>query len=168
MRAGMATIGMLVGLTLLFSSCGGGGSGGGSGVAEGTRGEASDARARAVAGKAARGSRCRRRLGAFISAMASLRDKLARGLSYEQYLGEVKGTRVVYARIQPPTVPAGCLLASGGPGERAFNLYIDAANAWGDCLATASCETRAIEPELQRRWMRASRQLSLAQAGLRR
>lgn len=162
MRAGMATIGMLVGLALLLSSCGSEGStAGGSTQAE------SAADTTGATAPISRRSRCRRRLGSFVTAMANLRDKLARGLNYEQYLGEVKATRVLYARIRPAAVPAGCLVASGGPSERAFNLYIDAANAWGDCLATTSCETRAIEPELQGRWARAAHQLSLAQAGLR-
>lgn len=99
--------------------------------------------------------------------MARLRDELARGLDYDGYLGEVRATRVVYAAIDPERVPAGCLLASGGPAERAFNLYIDAANAWGDCLATVTCDTGEVEPRLQRQWALAARQLSLAQRGMR-
>jgi hypothetical protein len=79
----------------------------------------------------------------------------------------VKGTRTVYARIRTGKLTAPCLLASGGPSERAFNLYIDAANAWGDCLATATCSTRSIEAKLQRKWARASHHLATAEKGLR-
>jgi hypothetical protein len=98
--------------------------------------------------------------------MAELRDKLAAGLDYRHYLSEVRRTRAVYHRIRAGRIPAACLVMGGGPAERALNLYIDAANAWGDCLATVSCNTRTIEPELQRSWARASRQLAIARRGM--
>ncbi|HEU4736706.1 MAG TPA: hypothetical protein VFS48_06745 [Solirubrobacterales bacterium] len=100
--------------------------------------------------------------------MSALRDELARGLSYEDYLREVQSVRSLYRDIEAGKLTVGCLLASGGPAERAFNLYIDAANTWGDCLATVSCSTRSIEPQLQRKWALAAHQLAVAQRGLRR
>ena len=100
--------------------------------------------------------------------MVKLRDDLARGLSYDEYLREVQGVRAVYARIDADKLPGGCLLAAGGPAERALNLYIDATNSWGDCLATVSCNTRTVEPKLQRKWALAAHQLASAQRGLRR
>jgi len=51
-------------------------------------------------------------------------------------------------------------------GERALNSYLVAANAWGECLATASCELEAVEPRLQRQWARASDLLGSVQTGL--
>jgi len=95
-------------------------------------------------------------------AMSSLRARLARGLSYDDYLRAVRRLRSVYDGIDARRLPIGCLLTGGTPAERAFNLYVDAANAWGDCLATASCETTAIEPKLQRLWALASAQLTRA------
>jgi hypothetical protein len=158
MRPSAATVGVLLGLALLFSSCGGDG--------KSTVGKsASTAAATSQAGASA-GDPCRRRLRGFLGTMATLRDKLARGLSYDDYLGEVRRIRAAYARIHAAELPAGCLVASAGPGEHAFNLYIDAANAWGDCLATVSCNTRSIEPRLQHKWALASDSLSLAQRGL--
>ena len=56
-----------------------------------------------------------------------------------------------------------CLSATGTPAEAALNKYIDGANAWGECLADASCGTATIEPVLQRKWRLASRSLSEAQ-----
>jgi hypothetical protein len=100
--------------------------------------------------------------------MVGVRAGLARGLSYDDYLAEVQSVRTLYREIEAGKLSLGCLLASGGPGERAFNLYVDAANAWGDCLATASCNTRSIEPRLQREWALAARQLTVAREGLRR
>jgi hypothetical protein len=55
------------------------------------------------------------------------------------------------------------LSSTGTPGEKALNKYIDATNAWGECLADASCTTATIEPVLQHKWRRASGFLSEAQ-----
>jgi hypothetical protein len=105
-------------------------------------------------------------LGSFIDSMADLRRKLAVGISYEDYLGEVQELRAAYAAIPDDRLGLGCLLAAGTPGERALNRYMAAANDWGECLTTAACETATVEPRLQRQWARASALLSAAQAGL--
>ncbi|HWA54882.1 MAG TPA: hypothetical protein VG816_11975 [Solirubrobacterales bacterium] len=162
----VATVGIVLGLTLALSSCGGDASTAASGPA--STGSTASAPAAAKSGKTVAESRhaCKRALGPFVSSLAALRDDLARGLSYDDYLGRVRGTRAVYAKVQPRRVPAGCLVVSGGPAERAFNLYIDAANTWGDCLATVTCNTRSIEPRLQRKWALAESRLALAQKGL--
>lgn len=159
-----ATVGILLGLALTFSSCGedGTSAAGGPTSTASTGGETSTRSRPKPAGEP-----CRRELRHFIGSMAALRDDLARGLSYEDYLPRVKATRSVYAGIRPRKLTAPCLLASAGPSERAFNLYIDAANTWGDCLATATCSTRSIEPKLQRQWRLAAHQLADAERGLR-
>jgi len=157
-----ATVGILLGLALMLSACGEDGS------------TAADRPASTVSTSSVPTPtrptpvRACRQLRGFIGAMVGVRDKLARGLSYDDYLGEVQSVRSLYREIEAGKLALGCLLASGGPGERAFNLYIDAANAWGDCLATASCDTRSIEPRLQRKWALAAHQLTVAQRGLRR
>lgn len=156
------TVGILLGLALMLSSCGEGGT-----KAADRPASATDARsARPPHPTTTRGS-CHP-LRPFLGTMVKLRDDLARGLSYDEYLREVQGVRSVYARIDADHLTAGCLLTVGGPAERALNLYLDATNAWGDCLATASCNTRTVEPGLQRRWELAAHQLTSAQRGLRR
>jgi len=160
----VATVGIVLVLTL--GSCGDDGSTAASGSA--SAGSTTSPRSAAKSTGALRESRriCRRELGSFVASLAALRDDLARGLSYDDYLARVRGTRAVYAKVRPKRVPAGCLVVSGGPAERAFNLYIGAANAWGDCLATVTCNTRSIEPRLQRRWALAEKRLTIAQRGL--
>lgn len=158
MRLSAATVGLLLGLAVVLGSCGEGGS---------SASETTAAKVTGAASANAPSSGCRRRLGTFVAAMANVRDELARGLSYNQYLGEVTTTRAVYARIRADEIPLGCLFAAGGPAEQAFNLYIESANVWGDCLATAMCQTRSIEPKLQQLWARAAGRLSLAQDELR-
>jgi hypothetical protein len=155
-----ATVGILLGLALMLSACGEDGTTAADKPASTAR-TTSAAPPRPVAAR----SSCRR-LRPLLGSMAKLRDDLARGLSYDDYLREVQQVRAAYARLDAEKLTAGCLLASGGPAERALNLYIDATNAWGDCLATVACDTHSVEPKLQRKWARAAHQLAAAQQGL--
>lgn len=162
MRLSAATaVAILLSLALTFGACGEDGT-----TAAGR--PASTVSTAPAAKPPARAARACHRLRGFIGSMSALRDELARGLSYEDYLREVQSVRSLYRDIEAGKLTVGCLLASGGPAERAFNLYIDAANTWGDCLATVSCSTRSIEPQLQRKWALAAHQLAVAQRGLRR
>jgi hypothetical protein len=159
----VATVGAALSLALILSACGEDRTATADGPASTSRAATPKHVSRHPA--AARGARGQELRG-FLAAMSSLRTRLARGLSYDDYLREVHRLRSTYDRIDAGRLPIGCLLISGTPAERAFNLYVDAANAWGDCLATASCETAAIEPRLQHGWARASTQLTRAQRGL--
>lgn len=156
------TVGILLGVALILSACG----------EDGTTAAEKPASASRTApvppSQPASGRNSCRRLRPFVGSMTRLRDDLARGLSYDDYLREVQQVRSVYARIDAGELSAGCLLVSGGPAERALNLYIDATNTWGDCLATVSCNTRTVEPKLQRKWALAAHQVTTAQRGLRR
>jgi hypothetical protein len=157
-----ATVGILLGVALILGACGEDGTTAADKPASATKATSAPPPHAATAP-----GPCRR-LRPFLGSMVRLRDNLARGLSYDDYLREVRGVRSVYARIDADELTAGCLLASGGPAERAFNLYIEATNTWGDCLATVSCDTRSIEPKLQRKWALAARQLATAQKGMHR
>jgi hypothetical protein len=162
----VATVGIVLSLSLILSSCGDDGSTAANSSASTGSMASAPAAAKGAAAIAKSHRSCRQELAPFVASLAALRDGLARGLSFDDYLARVRGTRAVYAKVQPKRVPAGCLVVSGGPAERAFNLYIDAANAWGDCLATVTCNTRSIEPQLQRQWALAEKRLALAQRGL--
>jgi hypothetical protein len=115
-------------------------------------------KAQAVAGKP-----CPAKVYAFVKSLDALRRQLAVGLSYEQYAARVKALRRSYDELPIDRLTIECVTATGTPAEAALNKYIDATNAWGDCLADASCTTAAIEPVLQRRWRIASGSLSEAQ-----
>jgi hypothetical protein len=157
MRLSQAAIGAMLSLAVVLPGCG---SGSGSGVG------AADATPSADAGSGGAGGACRAELRPFLAELNALRTDLAVGLSYDQYLGELRGTRVAYRRVRADRLQLGCLVAAGAPAERALNRYVEAANAWGGCLATAACETSSIEPRLQREWARASKLLSAARAGI--
>jgi len=160
MRLGQAaTLGALLSLALALVACG----------EEPTAGSERVPAARGGADPVARLSAepgCRGQLRTFLGSMDALREDLAVGLSYEGYLDELERVRDAYDRVRAGRLPVGCLLTAAGPGERALNRYIDAANVWGDCLATTACETESIESDLQRRWAFASDLLSSAQSGL--
>ena len=142
-------------VALAVAGCGGGGA---------THGEADAARPNGHVQVDAAASRCRGQVGGFLKSMAALRSNLAVGLSYEQYAAEMRGVRAAYRKIPVDRLTLDCLAAAGTPGEKALNQYIDAANAWGECLAEAACDTASIEPGLQRKWRVASHFLSEAQS----
>ncbi len=112
------------------------------------------------------GGPCQAQLGSFVASMDSLRRRLAVGVTFDQYLAEVRGIRSTYKKIPIDEVEIDCLSAVGTPGEQAFNRYIEAANDWGECVSEAGCSSTTVEPVLQRRWRIASHFLSEADEGL--
>jgi hypothetical protein len=162
----VATVGIVLGLSLILSSCGGDDSTTASGSDSAGRAASTPVAAKSAGAIAGSHRSCRHELGPFVASLTALRDDLARGLSYDDYLVRVRGIRTVYAKVRPQQLPAACLVVSGGPAERAFNLYIEAANVWGNCLATVTCNTRSIEPRLQRQWALAGKRLAIAEDGL--
>jgi hypothetical protein len=112
------------------------------------------------------GGLCQSQLGSFVGSMDGLRRRLAVGVTYDQYVAEVRGIRSTYGKIPIDRVQIDCLSAVATPGEKAFNRYIEAANDWGECVSEAGCGSEAIEPVLQRRWRVASHFLTEAKDGL--
>jgi hypothetical protein len=113
------------------------------------------------------GDLCQSQLGSFVGSMDGLRRRLAVGVTYDQYVAEVRGIRSTYGEIPTGRLRIDCLNAVAAPGEKAFNRYIEAANDWGECVSELGCGSGEIEPVLQRRWRIASHFLSEAEDGLR-
>lgn len=109
---------------------------------------------------------CQTQLGGFVASMDSLRRRLAVGVTYDQYVAEVRGIRSTYRKIPIDQVELGCLDSVGTPAEKALNRYIEAADRWGECVSEAGCSSAAVEPVLQRHWRVASHILSAADEGL--
>jgi hypothetical protein len=110
-------------------------------------------------------SACGEGLARFVRSLDGLRDQLAAGLTYDQYLENVRKLQRVYREIPVGEEPPSCVVGAGVPAERALNQHVKATNAWGDCLAE-SCDLSSVEPELKRRWARASVLITDAQEGL--
>jgi hypothetical protein len=137
----------LTAAALALSACGGDGAA----TTESTTGAAAEKPAPRTAADP-----CPAKVETFAGSLERLRRQLAIGLSYEQYAAEMKGLRAAYGRIPVGHLTIDCLASGATAGERAFNKYVDAANAWGECLADAACTTATIEPVLQRKWRTAS------------
>ncbi len=153
-------------LAIALSACGGGDparAGGSTAKAGEARASADVPKLRAPAGD----RRCAGQVGEFLAAMDTLRERLVAGLSYEQYAAEIEVVRASYDEVPIDKLAISCLLAAGTPGEKAFVRYIDAANAWGECIGESGCDALTVEPLLQKQWRRASRLLDQAQRGLR-
>ena len=114
------------------------------------------------------GDLCQSQVGGFLGSMDSLRRRLAVGVTYEQYIDEVHGVRSTYRDVPVGDLQLDCLNAVGGPSEKAFNRYIEAANDWGDCISEVGCGSATVEPVLQQRWRVAAHYLAEARQGLRR
>jgi hypothetical protein len=112
------------------------------------------------------GDLCQSQLGGFVGSMDGLRRRLAVGVTYDQYVAEVRGIRSTYGEIPIDRLQVDCLARVATPGEKAFNRYIEGANDWGDCVSEVGCGTTEIEPVLQRRWRVASHFLTEAKDGL--
>ena len=157
----------------LLSGCGGDGSettGGATGEATVTSGAVTTTPTEPPPkrdGRAPAGERCQSQIGGFVGSMDGLRRRLAVGVTYDQYVAEVRGIRSTYGEIPLEKLRIDCLSRAATPGEKAFNRYIEAANDWGECVSELGCDTATIEPVLQRRWRVASHFLSEAQDGLR-
>lgn len=112
------------------------------------------------------GSLCQSQLGSFVGSMDGLRRRLAVGVTYDQYVAEVRGIRSTYGEIPIEELQIDCLTLVATPGEKAFNRYIEGANDWGECVSQLGCSTETVEPVLQRRWRIASHFLTEARDGL--
>lgn len=113
---------------------------------------------------AASAKHCQRQVGGLLRSMDTLRKRLEVGLTYEEYSAAIGKVRAIYDGIPAARLKIECLATTGAATERALNEYIDAANAWGECLAEAGCNGTQIAPRLQKEWRVAAHFLLAAQA----
>jgi hypothetical protein len=106
---------------------------------------------------------CQERLGDFLSRMNDLRQSLLAGLSYDEYVVRVRAVRDAYEAVPVDKLGAACVTGPATKAEAAFNEYLRAANAWGECAATAGCAASEVEGKLQHRWKLASKSLDAAE-----
>lgn len=160
-----ATVCLLLGLALILPACGGEQTA----AAGGETAAASSAKA-ALNGATARGPsaarQCGKSLRGFLDSLESLNNSLAVGLNYDDYLSVVNHVRATYAEVDADRLRIGCLARVASPTEQALNVYIAAANTWGNCLASTACDPEAVEPKLQRKWAQASDLLASAESRL--
>lgn len=162
-----ATLGCVLVAALALSACGGGS---GQATAEAKQqsaigsGERSSAKSEKKPTPEA--ETCTAQVGDFVDSMATLRSDLVAGLSYEGYVAEVEKIRGAYHRVPVAKLDLDCLQAAGTAAENGLNKYIEASNAWTECVETPGCESATVEPALQSRWRQASKLLGDAEKGL--
>jgi len=113
--------------------------------------------------KSAGAAACQARLADFLARMADLRQSLLAGLSYDEYVVRVQAIRAAYDAIPVDKLGIACVTGAATHAEDAFNQYLRAANAWGECAATAGCAASEVEAKLQRRWHLAAKSLAAAE-----
>jgi predicted Ser/Thr protein kinase len=115
---------------------------------------------------AATSASCASHLSGFVDQLEHLRRSLVIGVSYEQYVAELGTVRESYEQVPVGKLDLACVAGAAESAEESFDGYLAAANAWGDCVSKAGCETTELEPKLQRRWRAAAKQLAAAKQAL--
>jgi hypothetical protein len=147
---------------LALAACGGGGS---STRSTSIEQRTVEAREKPVASRPTEGDpdACQARLADFLDRMDDLRQSLLAGLSYDEYVVRVRAIRAAYEAVPVDKLGVACVTGPAAQAEDAFNQYLRAANAWGECAATAGCAASDVEGRLQRRWRVASKRLDAAE-----
>jgi hypothetical protein len=148
---------------LALASCGGGGASTQAGTTTVKAKESKPVASKPLKRSQVKSSGCQSRLGDFLSRMNDLRQSLLAGLSYEEYVVRVRAIRDAYEAVPVDKLGATCVTGPAGKAEDAFNQYLRAANAWGECAATAGCAASEVESTLQHRWKLASKSLDAAE-----
>jgi hypothetical protein len=151
-----------IGTVLALASCGGSGSDAQSTAATVKAKATKPAVTRPPQG-GGQDDRCEERLGNFLDRMKDLRQSLLAGLSYDEYVVRVRAIRDAYEAVPVDKLGVTCVTGPAAKAEDAFNQYLRAANAWGECAATAGCAASDVESKLQRRWKVASKNLDAAE-----
>jgi hypothetical protein len=157
-----APVAVAIVTVLALASCGGGGSTTGPGTTTVKAKEQQPLVIKPPANPDADGS-CQARLGNFLDRMNDLRQSLLAGLSYQEYVVRVRAIRDAYEAVPVDKLGVTCVTGPAGAAEDAFNQYLRAANAWGECAATAGCAASEVEGKLQHRWKLASNSLDAAE-----
>jgi hypothetical protein len=152
---------LILGLAPALASCGGG---------SGSQSTTTTAKEKTVQAKESKPvlskphkDGCQAQLGDFLDRMDDLRQSLLAGLSYDEYVVRVRAIRDAYEAVPVDKLGAACVTGPAAHAEDAFNQYLRAANAWGECAATAGCAASEVEGKLQRRWRIASKNLEAAE-----
>jgi hypothetical protein len=143
---------------LALASCGGGGS-----STQATTSTVKAKETKPIVIKPQKKDECQARLDNFLDRMNDLRQSLLAGLSYEEYVVRVRAVRDAYEAVPVDKLGVACVTGPAGKAEDAFNQYLRAANAWGECAATAGCAASEVEGKLQHRWKLASESLDAAE-----
>jgi hypothetical protein len=106
---------------------------------------------------------CRRQIFPLLDALQVVDARLNVGLSQSELSNLVGNASVQYAKIEVRELGEGDCLSSGAKLEGALNAYTRSVSTWNDCIFDYSCDTDAIDPQLQRAWASAGRGIERAE-----
>lgn len=109
---------------------------------------------------------CRQQLGGLIRSLGNTNSRLSVGLTFADYSDQVGEISVAYGRIPFGRLDLSCTMGPGVKAEKAFNTYADTYNDWNDCISDLYCDLDSINPDLQKGWSKATRQLNQARAAM--
>jgi hypothetical protein len=113
---------------------------------------------------------CSGQMSRLLRRTKALDSRLDIGLTYDEYGDKVADLKVEYDSIDfdadPDDGSFACLSSVGVPLENALNQYVDAYRIWNTCFEDFDCDTDSIEPDLQAKWSKATRNVSRASGGL--
>ena len=78
----------------------------------------------------------------------------------------VGNASIAYNRMDVDELGTGTCLLVAVQLENAFNAYTGTVSRWNDCIFDFGCDTDAITPGLQDKWLRASRAIDRAESRL--
>ena len=121
---------------------------------------AKERKERQEAAKAARlAEACEESVGPLLDELEELNSRLDIGLTYDEYTDRVGDVKVAYDKADFGDAGEDdlrCITEVGLPAEKAFNQYAKAAATWQECFDDIDCDNDSIQPDLQRRWSRAT------------
>lgn len=109
---------------------------------------------------------CEAALGDFLEALQEIDSRLNVGLVFQDYTNRVGDAQVEYDQVPFDSLALPCVTGVGIPAEAALNHYIRADNQWNNCIGDFNCDTDGIEPELQKKWSKATSAIESAREGL--
>lgn len=109
---------------------------------------------------------CRQQVSALLRALRATESRLNVGMTFADYGGQVGDISVFYDKMPINRMDFECVSGPGVQAEKAFNSYQRAYNTWNDCIGDFDCDTDSINPELQKEWAKASRQITRARSAL--
>lgn len=109
---------------------------------------------------------CREEVGGLLKALRATDSRLTVGMTFADYGEQVGDISVAYDQMSIGQMDFNCVGGAGVAAEKAFNSYTKAYNTWNDCIGDLYCDTDSIQPELQKQWSRATRQIARARSAL--
>ncbi|MCO5316712.1 MAG: hypothetical protein M9938_11215 [Solirubrobacterales bacterium] len=109
---------------------------------------------------------CRDQVGSLLKALKDTESRLNVGMTFADYGDQVGDISVGYDQMPINQMSPDCISGPGVAGENAFNSYREAYNTWNDCIGDLGCDIDTIDPELQKKWTKASRQITRARSSL--